>query len=155
MPAEQTHTRALEATGAVKTGALEAVKASPNTATTVTRKGTEPMQRVAEQAARAVQTAVQHAGQNLDLAVQLTGTAVSSSQAVQSVLSQHVQQAVQRTRDALTQASQVRSPSALLDLQSGYVTDNLQAMLATHARLAHIAADAAQQAADKLQYRAA
>jgi hypothetical protein len=61
MPADQTHTRALEAVGAVK--------ASPNTATNVTRKGPEPMQRVAEQAARAVQTAVQQAGQNLDLAV--------------------------------------------------------------------------------------
>jgi hypothetical protein len=155
MPAEQTHTRALEAVGAVKTGALEAVKASPNTATTVPRKGPEPMHRVAEQAARAVQTAVQHAGQNLDLAVQLTGTAVSSSQAVQSALSQYVQQAVQRTRDALTQASQVRSPTALLDLQSSYVTDNLQAVLATNARLAQIAADAAQQAADQLQPRAA
>jgi hypothetical protein len=147
MPADQTHTRALEAVGAVK--------ASPNTATNVPRKGPEPMQRVAEQAARAVQTAVQQAGQNLDLAVQLTGTAVSSSQAVQSALTQHVQQAVQRTRDALTQASQVRSPSALLDLHSGYVTDNLQAVLATHARLAEIAADAAQQAANKLQQHAA
>jgi hypothetical protein len=102
-----------------------------------------------------VHIAVQQAGQNFDLAVQLTGTAVSSSQAVQSALSQHVQQAVQRTRDALTQASQVRSPSALLDLHSGYVTDNLQAVLATHARLAQIAADAAQQAADQLQQRAA
>jgi hypothetical protein len=55
----------------------------------------------------------------------------------------------------LTQASQVRSPIALLDLQSGYLTDNLQAVLATHARLAQIAADVAQQAADKLQPRAA
>jgi hypothetical protein len=109
---------------------------------------------VAEQAARAAQTAVQQAGQNLDLAVQLTSTALSSSQAVQSKLAEHVQQAVQRTRDALTQAAQVRSPTALLDLQNAYVTDSLQAVLATNARLAKIAADAAQQAADKLQHRA-
>ena len=155
MPAEQTHTRALEAAGAIKTGAREAVKAGPATATTVTRKGTEQMQRVAEQAARAAQTTVQQAGQNLDLALQLTGTAVSSSQAVQSTLAEHVQQAVQRTRDALTQASKVRSPTALLDLQNSYVTDSLQAVLVTNARLAEIAANVAQQAADTLQHRAA
>jgi hypothetical protein len=155
MPVEQTHTRALEAAGAVKTGALEAVKAGPAKAATVTRKGPEPMQRVAEQAARAAQTTVQQAGQNLDLALQLTGTAVSSSQAVQSTLAEHVQQAVQRTLDALTQASKVRSPTALLDLQNSYVTDSLQAVLVTNARLAEIAANVAQQAADKLQHRAA
>jgi hypothetical protein len=62
---------------------------------------------------------------------------------------------VQRTLDALTQASQVRSPTALLDLQSTYLTDSLQAVLATSARLAEIAAEVAQRAADKLQHRAA
>src|SRR5687767_11392786 len=147
MPTVQTSPRALEA--------VAAPQIRPSTATNVTHKSAETAQHLIEQAVRAAQTAVQQAGQNFDLAVQLTGTAVSSSQAVQSALTQHVQQAVQRTRDALTQASQVRSPTALLDLQSGYVTDNLQAVLATHARLAQIAADGAQQAADKLQHHAA
>jgi hypothetical protein len=62
---------------------------------------------------------------------------------------------VQRTLDALTQASKVRSPTALLDLQNSYVTDSLQAVLVTNAQLAEIAANVAQQAADKLQHRAA
>jgi hypothetical protein len=149
MPTVHTSPRALEAVAAPQ------IRTTTDTATNVVHKSAETAQHLVEQAVRAVHTAVQQAGQNFDLTVQLTGTAVSSSQAVQSALSQHVQQAVQRTRDALTQASQVRSPSALLDLQSSYVTDNLQAVLATHARLAQIAADAAQQAADQLQPRAA
>jgi hypothetical protein len=118
-------------------------------------KSAENAQHLVEQAACTAQSAVQQAGQNLALARQLAGTAVSSYQAVQSELAEHAQQAVQRTLDALTQASQVRSPTALLDLQSTYLTDNLQAVLATNARLAEIAAGIAQQAADKLQHRAA
>jgi hypothetical protein len=122
----------------------------------VAPKSAEKAQHLVDQTARTAQSAVQQAGQkNLDLALQLTGTAVSSYQSVQSKLAEHAQQAVQRTLDALTQASQVRSPTALLDLQSTYLTDSLQAVLVTNARLAEIAADVAQQAADKLQRHAA
>jgi Phasin protein len=147
MPAAQTQTRALEATGAPQTRA--------DTVATVTGNGAELAQIVAEQIARAAQTVVQQADQSLDLALQLTGTALSNSQAVQSALTEQAQQAVQRTFDALTQASQVRCPIALLDLLSGYLTENLKAVLATHVRLAEIAADVAHQAAGKLQHRAA
>ena len=158
MPATQNQPRALEAGRILKTRALEAgeaVKTRPAAATNVARTGIEQAQHVAEQAVRAAQTAAQQTGQNLDLALQLTGTAVSSSQAVQSELAEQVQQAVQRTLDALTQAARVRSPNALLDLQSSYLTDNLKAVLATYTRLAEIAADFAHQAADKMQQRAA
>ena len=147
MPTARPYTRAVEA--------AEAPQTSPSTATKVAPKSAETAQHLVEQAARTAQTAVQQAGQNLELALQLTGTAVSSYQAVQSKLAEHARQAVRRTLDALTQASQVRSPTALLDLQSTYLTDSLQAMLATSARLAEIAAGVAQQAADKLQHRAA
>jgi N-acetylglucosamine kinase-like BadF-type ATPase len=115
----------------------------------------EKAQNLVEQAARTAQTVVQQANQNLDLALQLTGTAASGYQSVQAELAKQARQAVQRTQDALTQASQVRSPTALLDLQSSYLTDNLRAALATNARLAEIAADVARQATDKLQHRAA
>jgi hypothetical protein len=147
MPTVRTYTRAFEA--------AEAPQTSPSTATNVVPKSAEKAQHLVEQAARTAQSAVQQADQNLALALQLAGTAVSSYQAVQSELAEHAQQAVQRTLDALTQASQVRSPIALLDLQSTYLTDSLQAVLATSARLAEIAAEVAQQAADKLQHRAA
>ena len=136
MSTARPYTRAVEA--------AEAPQTSPSTATKVAPKSAENAQHLVKQA-----------GQNLALARQLAGTAVSSYQAVQSELAEHAQQAVQRTLDALTQASQVRSPIALLDLQSTYLTDNLQAVLATNARLAEIAAGVAQQAADKLQHRAA
>jgi len=50
----------------------------------------------------------------------------------------------------------VRCPVALLDLLCGYyLTDTLQAVLVTHARLAEIAADVAHQAVGKLQHRTA
>jgi hypothetical protein len=147
MPSPKTYTRAVEA--------AEAPQTSPYTATNVAPKSAESAQHLVKQAACTAQSAVQQAGQNLALARQLAGTAISSYQAVQSELAEHAQQAVQRTLDALTQASQVRSPTALLDLQSTYLTDNLQAVLATNARLAEIAAGIAQQAADKLQHRAA
>jgi hypothetical protein len=147
MPSPKTYTRAVEA--------AEAPQTSPYTATNVAPKSAENAQHLVKQAACTAQSAVQQAGQNLALARQLAGTAISSYQAVQSELAEHAQQAVQRTLDALTQASQVRSPTALLDLQSTYLTDNLQAVLATNARLAEIAAGIAQQAADKLQHRAA
>jgi hypothetical protein len=147
MPSPKTYTLALEA--------AEAPRTSPYTAPNVAPKSAEKAQHLVEQTARTAQSAVQQAGQNLALALQLTGTAVSSYQSVQSKLAEHAQQAVQRTLDALTQASQVRSPTALLDLQSTYLTDSLQAVLTINARLAEIAAEVAQQAADKLQYRAA
>jgi N-acetylglucosamine kinase-like BadF-type ATPase len=147
MPNPKTYSRAFEA--------AEAPQTSPYIATTVAHKGTKEAQNLVEQAARTVQTVVQQAGQNLDLALQLAGTATSGYQSVQAELAGQARQAVQRTQDALTQASQVRSPTALLDLQSTYLTDSLQAVLATNARLAEIAAEVAQQAADKLQYRAA
>ena len=147
MATARTYTRAFEA--------AEAPQTSPYTAPNVAPKSAEKAQHLVEQAARTAQTAVQQAGQNLNLTLQLTGTAVSSYQAVQSKLAEHAQQAVQRTLDALTQASQVRSPTALLDLQSTYLTDSLQAVLATSTRLAEIAAEVAQQAADKLYHRAA
>ena len=139
MPTAKTYTRALEA--------AEAPQASPDTA--------QKAQHLVEQAARAAQAAVQQANQNLDLALQLTGTAASGYQSVQAELVGQARQAVQRAQDALTQASQVRSPTALLDLQGSYLTDSLRAALATNARLAEIAADVARQAADKLQRRAA
>ena len=146
--------------------ALEAAEAPQATSTyiaaTVADQGAEKAQDLVERAAHMVQAAVQQANQNLALALQLTGTATSGYQSVQSELAGHAQQAVQRTQDALTQASQVliqasqvRSPAALLDLQSSYLTDNLRAVLATNARLAEIAADVARQAAGKLQHRAA
>ena len=147
MSSPKTYTRALEA--------AEAPQTSPDTATTVAHKGTKEAQNLIEQAARAAQAAVQQANQNLDLALQLTGTAASGYQSVQAELAGQARQAVQRTQDALTQASQVRSPTALLDLQGSYLTDSLRAALATNARLAEIAADVARQAADKLQHRAA
>ena len=147
MPNPKTYTRALEA--------AETPQTSTNTAPTGAHKSAEKAQHLVEQAARAAQAVVQQANQNLDLALQLAGTAASGYQSVQTELAAYARQAAQRTQDALTQASQVRSPIALLDLQSSYVTDNLQAVLATNARLAQIAADAAQQAADQLQPRAA
>ena len=147
MPNPKTYTRALEA--------AETPQTSPHIAPTVAHKGTKEAQHLVEQAARAVQTVVQQANQNLDLALQLTGTAASGYQSVQSELAGQARQAVQRTQDALTQASQVRSPTALLDLQNSYLTDSLRAVLATNARLAEIAADVARQATDKLQHRAA
>jgi hypothetical protein len=147
MPNPKTYTRALEA--------AETPQTSTNTATTVAYKSAEKAQHLVEQAARAAQTAVQQANQNLDLALQLTGTAASGYRSVQAALAKQARQAVQRTQDALTQASQVRSPTALLDLQGSYLTDSLRAVLATNARLAEIAAGVAQQAADKLQHRAA
>jgi len=113
MPNPKTYTRALEA--------AEAPQASPHTAPTVAhksaenvahKKSAEKAQNLIEQAARAAQTVVQQANQNLDLALQLTGTAASG---YQSVLAGQARQAMQRTQDALTQASQVRSPTALLD----------------------------------------
>jgi N-acetylglucosamine kinase-like BadF-type ATPase len=140
----KTYSRAFEA--------AEAPQTSPYTATTVAHKGTKEAQNLVEQAARTVQTVVQQAGQNLDLTLQLAGTATSGYQSVQAG---QARQAVQRTQDALTQASQVRSPTALLDLQNSYLTDSLRAVLATNARLAEIAADVARQATDKLQHRAA
>ena len=147
MPNPKTYTRALEA--------AEAPQASPRTAPTVAHKSAEKAQHLVEQAARAAQAVVQQANQNLDLALQLTGTAASGYQSVQAELAKQVRQAVQRTQDALTQASWVRSPTALLDLQNSYLTDSVRAALATNARLAEIAADVARQAADKLQRRAA
>src|SRR5687768_7048650 len=147
MPNPKTYSRAFEA--------AEAPQTSPYIATTVADKGTKEAQNLVEQAARTVQTVVQQAGQNLDLALQLAGTATSGYQSVQTELAGQARQAVQRTQDALTQASQVRSPTALLDLQGSYLTDSLQAVLVTNARLAEIAADVARQAVDKLQHRAA
>jgi hypothetical protein len=148
MPNPKTYSRAFEA--------AEAPQTSPYIATTVADKGTKKeAQNLVEQATRTVQTVVQQAGQNLALARQLAGTATSGYQSVHAELAGQARQAVQRTQDALTQASQVRSPTALLDLQSTYLTDSLQAVLATNARLAEIAAGVAQQAADKLQHRAA
>ena len=147
MPNPKTYTRALEA--------AEAPQTSPHTAPTAAHKSAEKAQNLIEQAARAAQTVVQQANQNLDLALQLTGTAASGYQSVQAELAKQARQAVQRTQDTLTQASQVRSPTALLDLQNSYLADSLQAALATNARLAQIAADVARQAADKLQRRAA
>src|SRR3712207_3141515 len=73
MPTVHTSPRALEAVAAPQT--------STDTPTKVTHKSAETAQQLVEQAVRAVHTAVQRAGQNFDLAVQLTGTAVSSSQA--------------------------------------------------------------------------
>jgi hypothetical protein len=110
MPTARPYTRAVEA--------AEVPQTSPSTATKVAPKSAETAQHLVEQAARTAQSAVQQADQNLALALQLAGTAVSSYQAVHSELAEHAQQAVQRTLDALTQASQVRSPIALLDLQS-------------------------------------
>ena len=101
MPTAKAYTRALEA--------AEAPQASLHTATDVAHKSAEKAQHRVEQAARTVQNAVQQANQNLDLALQLTGTAASGYQSVQSELAGHAQQAVQRTQDALTQASQVLS----------------------------------------------
>jgi len=147
MPNPKTYTRALEA--------AEAPQTSTNTAPTVAPKSAEKAQHRVERAARAAQAVVQQANQNLTLALQLTGTAASGYQSAQSELAGQARQAVQRTQDALTQASQVRSPTALLDLQGSYLTDSLRAMLATNARLAQIAADVARQAADKLPHRAA
>ena len=147
MPNPKTYSRAFEA--------AEAPQTSPYTATTVAHKGTKEAQNLVEQAARTVQTIVQQAGQNLDLALQLAGTATSGYQSVQSELAGHARQVVQRTQDALTQAAQVRSPTALLDLQNSYLTDSLRAVLATNARLAEIAAGVARQAAGKLQPHAA
>jgi len=147
MPTPKTYTRALEA--------AEAPQTSPHTATDVAHKGAEKAQHQVEQAARTAQNAVQQANQNLDLALQLTGTAASGYRSVHSEVAAYARQAAQRTQDALTQASQVRSPNALLDLQNFYLTDSLRAALATNARLAEIAADVARQAADKLQHRAA
>ena len=147
MPNPKTYTRALEA--------AEAPQTSPHTAPTAAHKSAEKAQNLIEQAARTTQVAVQQANQNLNLALQLTGTAASGYQSVQAELAKQARQAVQRTQDTLTQASQVRSPTALLDLQNSYLADSLQAALATNARLAQIAADVARQAADKLQRRAA
>ena len=147
MPNPKTYTRALEA--------AETPQTSTNTVPTVAHKGTKEAQHLVEQAARAAQAVVRQANQNLDLALQLTGAAASGYQSVQSELAGQARQAVQRTQDALTQASRVRSPTALLDLQGSYLTDSLRAALATNARLAKIAADVARQAADKLQHRAA
>ena len=118
MPTAKIYTRALEA--------AEAPQTSPHTAPTAAYKGAEKAQNLIEQAARAAQTAVQQANQNLALAQQLTGTAASGYQSVQSELAGQACQAVQRTQDALTQASQVRSPTALLDLQGSYLTDSLR-----------------------------
>jgi hypothetical protein len=114
--------RLLEPIGGIPPAeAAEAPQTSTDTATKVAPKSAEKAQHLVDQTARTAQSAVQQAGQkNLDLALQLTGTAVSSYQSVQSELAEHAQQAVQRTLDALTQASQVRSPTALLDLQSTY-----------------------------------
>jgi hypothetical protein len=152
MPTAKTSIRALEV--------AEAPQTSTNTASTVAQQGAEKAQHLVEQAARAAQAAVQQANRNLDLALQLTGTAASGYQSVQAKLAGQARQAVQRTQDALTQdaltqAAQVRSPTALLDLQGSYLTDSLRAALATNARLAQIASDVARQAADKLQPRAA
>jgi|tagenome__1003787_1003787.scaffolds.fasta_scaffold19998915_1 N-acetylglucosamine kinase-like BadF-type ATPase len=147
MPTPKTYSRAFEA--------AEAPQTSPYIATTVADKGTKEAQNLVEQAARTVQTVVQQAGQNLDLALQLAGTATSGYQSVQAELAGQARQAVQRTRDALSQASQVRSPTALLDLQGSYLTDSLRAVLASNARLAEIAADVARQTAGKLQPHAA
>jgi hypothetical protein len=147
MPTAKIYTRALEA--------AEAPQASPHTAPTVAHKSAEKAQHLVEHAARAAQTAVRQANQNLALALQLTGTAASGYQSVHSELAKQARQAVQRTQDALTQASQVRSPTALLDLQGSYLTDSLRAVLATNARLAEIAAGVTRQAAGKLQPRAA
>jgi hypothetical protein len=155
MPNPKTYTRALEAAEAPQTSPSTAPTVAHKSAENVAQQGAEKAQNLIEQAARTVQVAVQQAGQNLDLALQLTGTAASGYQSVHSELAGHARQAVQRTQDALTQASQVRSPTALLDLQNSYLTDSLRAALATNARLAQIAADVARQAADKLQRRAA
>jgi N-acetylglucosamine kinase-like BadF-type ATPase len=147
MPNPKTYSRALEA--------AEAPQTSPSTATTAAHQNAEKAQHLVEQAARAAQAVVQQANQNLDLALKLTGTAASGYQSVQSELAKQARQAMQRTQDALTQAFQVRSPTALLDLQGSYLADSLRAALATNARLAEIAADVARQAAGKLQRRAA
>ena len=155
MPNPKTYTRALEAAETPQTSPHTAPTVAHKSAENVAHKGTKEAQHLVEQAARAAQTVVQQANQNLDLALQLTGTAASGYQSVQAELAKQARQAVQRTQDALTQASQVRSPTALLDLQGSYLTDSLRAVLATNARLAEIAADVARQAADKLQRRAA
>jgi hypothetical protein len=155
MPNPKTYTRALEAAEAPQTSPSTAPTVAHKSAENVAHKGTKEAQNLVEQAARTTQVAVQQANQNLDLALQLTGTAAAGYQSVQAELAGQARQAVQRTQDALTQASQVRSPTALLDLQGSYLTDSLRAVLATNARLAEIAAGVTRQAAGKLQPRAA
>lgn len=152
-PQRQSHGSAIEAAAITRTD----TRVGANLAI---RTGTEETRRVAEQAtarfaarAQPQQAAFQETSQNLGLALQVANSAVSSYQAVWSEVVEHTQQAVQRTFKAFTQASQAPTPIALLNVQSRYLTDSLQAALVTHARLAEIAADMAGQTADKLKRR--
>jgi hypothetical protein len=55
--------------------------------------------------------------------------------------------------DALNQAFRVRSPNDLLNIQSRYLQDSLNAMLTTSAKISQITADTANEAAGKLNQR--
>jgi hypothetical protein len=108
---------------------------------------------VTDQASRTAREVADRTGQNFDTVMQVATTAASGYQSVMSELVGQSQQAAQRYVDALNQAFRVRSPNDLLNIQSRYLQDSLNAMLTTSAKISQITADTANEAAGKLNQR--
>jgi hypothetical protein len=108
---------------------------------------------VTDQASHTAREVADRTGQNFDTVMQVATTAASGYQSVMSELVGQSQQAAQRYVDALNQAFRVRSPNDLLNIQSRYLQDSLNAMLTTSAKISQITADTANEAAGKLNQR--
>jgi len=135
-----------------KTG-VQVAQAGAQETQRVMERATQQLASVTDQATRTARDVAQRTGQNLDTVMQVATTAASGYQSVMSELVGQSQQAAQRYIDAVNQTLRVRNANDLLNIQSRYLHDSLNAFLSTSAKISQISADVANEAADKLNQR--
>jgi hypothetical protein len=134
--------------------AADATRASADAGAEATRQGGEQLQRqmntVLDATSRTSQEAAQRMSENLDLMKRLGETVASGLRETSSEMVEWLRRATERQTEATRQITQARSMDEVLEVQSRYIRENLQALLNVTAKVSRLSADKANEASSHL-----
>ncbi len=146
--------RTAGAAGSATDQTAEAARAATDAGAEAMRQGAEKLQGQMDTmlgtTSRASQEAARRTSENLELMKRLAETMVSGARETSSEMVDWTRQAAERQAEATRQITQARSMDEVLDIQSRYIRENLQALLDLSAKVSRLSADKASEASGHL-----
>ena len=134
--------------------AADATRASTDAGAEATRQGGEQLQRqmntVLDATNRTSQVAAQRMSENLELMKRLGETMASGLRETSAEMVDWLRRATERQTEATRQITQARSVDEVVEVQSRYIKENLQALLDVSAKVSRLSADKADEAKGQL-----
>jgi hypothetical protein len=114
--------------------------------TGASQRGADQMRNAAQMSAQLSQEMIQRAGQNFEVMRRIGAALNAGGRSAGNEFAEYVRHTAQRQQEMAQRLAQARTPSDVLDIQTGFFQENLRELLGLTERLSQNTAETARQA---------